>query len=478
MHFCHILIAAAAHACAPSGLRVRWVAELESPVYSTPLIFPLSGSRSSEIVVATLDEYVEIVQHDGLRSPGWPIVFPGRAFHASPLLHDVDGDGQPELLLASSDGSVVWTRLDAQGKYASDTELQLPSYAEVSTPASLGLLAVRERSGARRATNLSDHRLGLSASAAAVAAARRAAGDSASVGVSGHVVSTPAIGDLDGDGTAELVIAVAYYSEARGEEHAELASVVCFDLATRRWRWHARLRSAQRVYSGAALGDLDGDGMLEVALGSTDGAVSVLDSNGAPRAGFPVVLARGAIEAPLVLEDVAGTSGSEVIVGTMGGWLVCLDAGGAVLWERDLGSAIAGAPIVGDIAGRGGGALAVVAATRSGAVWALDAATGSPLPAFPVATGGAIVATPLLTHLPGRRRGGGASSAGGGARAALPLDIVVASFDGRLSVIDGRAPAGASPRCVATFDVGERGECSFMYRYIVRESCSQFDSLP
>ena len=466
-----ILIASAHAACTPSGLRVRWVAELESPVYSTPLIFPLSGSRGSDIVVATLDEYIEVISHNGMRRPGWPIVFPGRAFHASPLLNDVDGDGQPELLLASSDGSVVWTRLDAQGKYSSDTDLQLPSFAEVGNSS---LLAVRERSGARRAASQSDHRLGLPASAAAVAAARRAADAPVSDGVSGHVVATPAIGDLDGDGSDELVLAVAYYSEVQGEEHAELASVVCFDLAARRWRWHARLRSAQHVYSAVALGDLDGDGALEVALGSADGAVSVLDSSGAARAGFPVAIGRGAIEAPLVLEDVGGDADLELLIATMSGWIVCLSAMGRVRWERDLGSAIAGAPVVGDLAGRGDGALAVVAATRSGAVWALDAATGRPLPEFPVSTGGAIVASPLLTRIPGRRRGGGTSSESVGEGSTASLDIVVASFDGRISVIDGgallpppaaaaasggAAPAGSSStpsRCVATFDLGER----------------------
>jgi hypothetical protein len=51
---------------------------------------------------------------------------------------------------------------------------------------------------------------------------------------------------------------------------------------------------------------------------------------------------------------------------------------------------------------------------------------------------------------------------------------------------DAARPTGAGPadsserarsRSSAAFAIGD-GECSFIYRYISRESCSQFDSLP
>ena len=51
------------------------------------------------------------------------------------------------------------------------------------------------------------------------------------------------------------------------------------------------------------------------------------------------------------------------------------------------------------------------------------------------------------------------------------LDSVLAEEAGR---VEAELEAEFAPQLA----VAQRGECSFMYRYIVRESCSQFDSLP
>ena len=68
-----------------------------------------------------------------------------------------------------------------------------------------------------------------------------------------------------------------------------------------------------------------------------------------------------------------------------------------------------------------------------------------------------------------------------------PSELFVRS-DGAAARVLASAPAAgagaaaaaryASGTTAAAIARGTEGECSFMYRYILRESCSQFDSLP
>src|SRR5262249_50317060 len=129
----------------------------------------VAHSQTLGDVTGTMRKTIHI-QRDPDLLPGYPI-FLGASGEASPKLADLDGDGRRELVIADADGRVH--AFDARGG-------EMPGWpftVSVQRP-------------------LARHRGQPAIAAGAVA---RLAG--------APIIATPAVGDLDGDGTLEVVIA-------------------------------------------------------------------------------------------------------------------------------------------------------------------------------------------------------------------------------------------------------------------------------
>jgi subtilisin family serine protease len=75
----------------------------------------------------------------------------------------------------------------------------------------------------------------------------------------------------------------------------------------------------QRMDGGPALGDLDGDGVLEVVCGSSDGQVWAWHVNGALVDGFPVSSGAQTLAGPVALADLDGQPGVEIVAANRAG---------------------------------------------------------------------------------------------------------------------------------------------------------------
>lgn len=87
-------------------LALRWHTEIESPILASPLITDLYSDGRKDIIVPGL--HGSLVVLDG-RSGGQDVSFEGNLLsnmHVSPLLHDVDLDGVPDIVAASYDGKI------------------------------------------------------------------------------------------------------------------------------------------------------------------------------------------------------------------------------------------------------------------------------------------------------------------------------------------------------------------------------------
>ena len=109
------------------------------------------------------------------------------------------------------------------------------------------------------------------------------------------------------------------------------------------------------------IADIDGDGTLDVILGSSMGIVYVMDArNLFTRDGWPVQLQKG-IESRVIVEDVRGDTNLELFVSDVGGTITCLSHKGEKLWHRNLvddvpdgNEVLAASPLVlGDVDGDG-----------------------------------------------------------------------------------------------------------------------------
>ena len=282
--------------------------------------------------------------------------------------------------------------------------------------------------------------------------------------VDAHVLGTPALGDIDGDGVDELVLSVSYFFDkpawpadrvarelgpgidlndyvAAGVVAMRLAGAggVLPDVATSHvvWATHldlstSRTRFQARAFGGPSLGDIDRDGRLEVVVGTGMGFVYVLDGmTGTARDGWPLQM--GAIQPAPVLADVDDDGQLDIIAADEAGTVAALAPSGKLLWERHLGAAITAPPSIGDI--NADGALEIVVGTASGAIHALVAETGVDVAgAWPFRSAGRVVAPITLAPL------GDSNN---------HLRSLAASFDGRLYAI------ASDGSCADSVDVGE-----------------------
>ncbi|MEA2694136.1 MAG: hypothetical protein QOJ16_3523 [Acidobacteriota bacterium] len=199
-------------------------------------------------------------------------------------------------------------------------------------------------------------------------------------GLADPVESTPAIGDVDGDGTVEVVFG--------GLDH--LLYVVNGEngLSNNPAIWPKDMQDT--VFSSPALFDLDGDGKLDIIVGTDSyldngGRLRVLRYDGTEFPGFPKILDQVVSSSPVV-GDIDGDGKPEIIHGT--GTFFANRLERVYAWKCD-GSAVPGWPVtvsgqvgtspaLADLDGDGAPEVVVTADnTRSSSVFHLYAFKGN-----------------------------------------------------------------------------------------------------
>ena len=284
-----------------------------------------------------------------------------------------------------------------------------------------------------------------------------------------QIDSSPAVGDVDGDGQPEVFIGSGSFSGPGGALYSFARDGA---VRFRRALGDVHFRDPP-VFSTPALGDLDGNGRLDVAAASL-GVQSVwqLNAAGKPLPGFPFHWDDTIFSSP-ALADVNGDGRLDMVIGGdstaagqvdhRGGMVRAIAYGGRSLWQFNTNDIVRSAPSIGDI--DGDGRLEVVfgggqyyGGSDSIAVFALDAATGRLK--WRRTTNGTTLASPALADVNGDGR----------------LDVVTATIASKwgfgtgntLYVLDGASgadldpfpvPSGTDPRAaVVTADANGDGK--------------------
>ncbi|KAK7390625.1 hypothetical protein VNO78_25952 [Psophocarpus tetragonolobus] len=274
------------------------------------------------------------------------------------------------------------------------------------------------------------------------------------VNVDSHILCTPVIADIDNDGVSEMIVAVSYFFDHEyydNQEHRKelgdidigkyvAGGIVVFNLDTKQVKWTAELDLSTDtsnfrayIYSSPTVVDLDGDGNLDILVGTSYGLFYVLDHHGKVRQKFPLEMAE--IQGAVVAADVNDDGKIELVTGDTHGNIAVWTPKGDLIWEKHLKSLIPQGPTVGDIDGDGHTELVVP--TLSGKIHVLDGRDGSSIGRYPYPTHGRIMNQVLLVDLSKHRE------------KKKGLTIVTTSFDGYLYLIDG--PTG----CADVVDIGE-----------------------
>lgn len=181
-----------------------------------------------------------------------------------------------------------------------------------------------------------------------------------------------ALGDVDGDGRLELAV-LTRPGQASG-------STISLRSAQGTLLWSKT--STVELVGSPLLADLDGDGQDEVAYCelSEAGFCKVLDARGNLRSEVGPFYFPGMTTSGPSAADVTGDGQLELVVATFGGLVAAYTGAGEEVWATDLwelhGEQIFGHPAIGDIDGDAELEI-VVAGYNWGTVFALDGATGA-----------------------------------------------------------------------------------------------------
>jgi hypothetical protein len=334
--------------------------------HSTPAVANLDGDAAPELVgVAWNAAQVFVWNLDGSRVPGWPQNLAGPPNWGSPAVGDLDGDGQPEISVVSgADGRVyAWHR---DGSEVRDGD-QNPATSGVLFASGAAFSFASPALGDLDGDGAAEVVIGLDEDSGTLHALRAAGGEAPGWprALGGRISASPAIGDLAGNSAPEIVIAVeddslhalfadgtpvpgwpqwafienapartsspiladldldghpeVIFAENSGPTHVARLRVFeadgdvfpGFDAVT--FATDAEASGARATQSTPVVGDVDGDGRLEILLGAEDGQLYAWNDDGTPVAGFPIQTG-GEIRGSAALGDVDGDGLVEAVV--------------------------------------------------------------------------------------------------------------------------------------------------------------------
>jgi hypothetical protein len=214
------------------------------------------------------------------------------------------------------------------------------------------------------------------------------------------VASSPALGDIDGDGDIEVV--VGSMDEKVYAWHHDGSTVSGWPKKT----------PTSWVCSSPALGDIDGDRDIEVVVGSYDRKVYAWHHDGSTVNGWPKMTGDHVYSSP-ALGDIDGDGDIEIVVGSNKVYAWHHDGSTVSGWPKITGHHVYSSPALGDIDGDGD--LEVVVGSRDKNVYAWHH-DGSTVSGWPKMTGNHVYSSPALGDIDGDG----------------DIEIIIGSLDGKV----------------------------------------------
>ncbi|MCD4828439.1 MAG: T9SS type A sorting domain-containing protein [Candidatus Cloacimonetes bacterium] len=318
----------------------------------------ITAQSSTATFIKTYDLSFDV----GLFQSGWPWAS-GQQFRAAPILHDLDGDSNLDVLAVSINGTLTGLDIAAQPfsgypinheenlwRSAAFADLNGDDVPEVVWASRMGAMGAWSLDGTElfRYDDCTD------------------------------LLITPVVADVDGDGFFE-VISIGLDGQLYVLSHeGDLQAGFPVQIGT--------------VASDICASDLDDDGAAEILLGDLDGNLHAIRGDGSSFDNFPLSFDAGVGAGPISLGN------GRIVLGTQDNSLQIVSYEGELLSALALEGRIAGSAIAADFVPGHGAEIAF--ATQNGRLYICNQ-YGSPLPGWPVNIGGTILYPPLAADIDG-----------------------------------------------------------------------------
>jgi hypothetical protein len=295
--------------------RAGWPRRTDESFYAPPSTGDVDGDGLPEIVIGAMSGRLHVWQGDGSPAPGWPqtLLAAGEVetgIAGGAALADVDRDGRDEIAVATLTGR-VWT-MQGNGITRRGWPKTLPAGEDPPNLASaLAPPALADLNGD-----------GIPEVIVATNAGGVYAWEASGAPLAGWPVEVPyraragfggaAAGDINGDGQPEVVVA--------GEQGylgpAGVSAISARGALLAGWPFNL----PETVNAGPALGDLSGDGVADVVIATIGGdpTICALDGRQArPLPGWPVRLKDSTVNAAPLIADLNGDGRLDVLIASL-----------------------------------------------------------------------------------------------------------------------------------------------------------------
>ena len=339
------------------GPSSNWPKQLGGLLKGAPTVRDLDGDGDCEILYGSSDGKVYVMDHLGQELSGWPqsskADLQGRyGFVVSPSVGDIDGDGALEIVCGTLAGHLYAWELD--GSVISG----FPQYVGRSAKS---VCAVVDIDDADDAAEIIVHGgkselWAMKGNGTALSGYPLELGGDEDEFDSWIFASSPIVLDLELDGS--LQIAVGSTSGEVYVFNTDGSVVDGWPVATGDW-----------VYSTVTPVDLDGDYEPEIVVASADGKVHAWNAAGEVVAGFPVTL-DAPVYGSVAAADMTGDGANELVVASSSGAVYMINKDGNFMsgWPTSPSATTFASPIIIDV--NNDGALDVVLGAQNSALQA------------------------------------------------------------------------------------------------------------
>ncbi len=348
--------------------------EIAGQIESSPLIIDVDLDGDNELIFGANDDKVYVIESDGTIATGWPQSVTGDAI-SGPAVGDLAAVGAYQIVAVSKNGLVYAWNADGSSYPNFPVNLGGLYFSGVMLLDIDGDNDLEIVTGSFRDNNIyALHHDGSEVEGWPFS--------------SGKWYGTPVSGDIDNDNLPEVIC--AGFDSLVSVINADGSMLEGFPVDV-----------GAIVWTSSAVGDIDGDQLPEIVTVTAIGDVYLINHDGSIADGFPVALGSLLRSSPS-LGDLDGDGYPEMVFGGNDRMLYVLKGDGTHLagFPRETDNSITSSPVIGDISGDG--QPDIIVGTNGGMLYGY-ASDGSLLDNFPIAglTNGQIVATPALGDLDG-----------------------------------------------------------------------------